>query len=192
MDSLLPKAPAAIGCTVDHCQQNNLFATVPSPPGEIHIHCYPDRCFPTSIVAAALRSAAQGINVMFAQLLANGPEQGPDLPIHLGPCFFWVRPALTRTVEHSMLGETERRAVVAMWQYLLVRSGTFDLIVLDEIGLAIHLGLLCEQDVARFLITRPPHQDVVLCGSAIPASFERLASHWTESRSSEYSEELRL
>ena len=59
-------------------------------------------------------------------------------------------------------------------------SRRFDIIVLDEVNVALHFGLLEEKEVGRFLDQKPPDVEVVLTGRYAPASLLRRADLVTE------------
>ncbi|MBC8121441.1 MAG: cob(I)yrinic acid a,c-diamide adenosyltransferase [Gemmatimonadaceae bacterium] len=153
------------------------------PPGEVYIHAYSERCFPTSVMVNALRLAAQGRPVLFAQLLMGSPGLGPERPISLGPSFNWVQPGITRTIAGDDVNELEASAVRALWAHICEQLHRFDYLVLDEVGLAIRYGLITEQQVVNLLCEKPPYLEVGLCGTAIPDTLAAFADHWTENRS---------
>ncbi len=49
-----------------------------------------------------------------------------------------------------------------------MRSGRYDLIVLDEVCVALHFGLISEDDILRFLDEKPPSVELVLTGRYAP------------------------
>lgn len=59
-------------------------------------------------------------------------------------------------------------------------SGRFSIIVLDEVNVALHFGLLAEKDIHGFLDQRPADVEVVLTGRYAPASILRRADLVTE------------
>ena len=61
-------------------------------------------------------------------------------------------------------------------------DGSVDLMVLDELGLAIELGYLPAGEVIACLERRPAHLDVILTGPAMPAALMAMADQVTELR----------
>lgn len=57
----------------------------------------------------------------------------------------------------------------------LFREAEHDLVVLDEINISTHLGLLTESDVLAILRVKPAQTEVVLTGRNAPPSFIELA-----------------
>ena len=61
-------------------------------------------------------------------------------------------------------------------------QGDLDQLVLDELGLAVALGYLDEQELIDSLKQRPGSMDVIITGPAIPASVMSMADQVTELR----------
>jgi cob(I)alamin adenosyltransferase len=61
-------------------------------------------------------------------------------------------------------------------------AGQIDQLVLDELGLAVALGYLDEQDVLETLQQRPSHLDVILTGPAMPSALLAMADQVTQLR----------
>jgi cob(I)alamin adenosyltransferase len=61
-------------------------------------------------------------------------------------------------------------------------SGKWDLVILDEINVALSIGLLSEADVLGFLDERPETVELVLTGRGAPASLIERADLVTEMR----------
>ncbi|MEM2291432.1 MAG: cob(I)yrinic acid a,c-diamide adenosyltransferase [Candidatus Korarchaeum sp.] len=59
-------------------------------------------------------------------------------------------------------------------------SGKYTLVVLDEINVAVHLGLIEEREVIEVIKSRDPSTEVVLTGRYAPKSFYKLADYVTE------------
>ena len=75
-------------------------------------------------------------------------------------------------------------AVQALWAECRSQllNGELDQLVMDEIGLAVALGYLDEQDVRSTLEQRPGSMDVIVTGPAIPDSLMDMADQVTELR----------
>ena len=95
----------------------------------------------------------------------------------------WLRPAVADCLKGPDDG-LQRQAVQDLWQetsrWLL--EGAADLVVLDELGLALAYGLLDEAEVVATLGQRPSRMDVILTGPEMPASLMALADQITELR----------
>ena len=75
-----------------------------------------------------------------------------------------------------------RLAVLEVWEYSRrqLLEGSVDLLVLDELGLAVELGYLPAAEVTSALERRPAHLDVILTGPAMPPALMAMADQVTQ------------
>jgi len=152
--------------------------------GLVRVFTGPHRSFFTDVIAQALRTAGQGNPVLVVQFLKGGIRQGSDHPVRLGQRLDWLRCDLPRYIDTSELDEAERQALQDLWHHTrrVVEQGQYSLVVLDELSLAMHFGLIPEVEVLEFLRTRPPEVEVVLTGPHMPESLLAIADQITELR----------
>ncbi|WP_017318805.1 P-loop NTPase family protein [Mastigocladopsis repens] len=155
-----------------------------SVEGLIQVFTSSHRNFFTSVMAQALRIAGQGTPVLIVQFLKGGIRQGHENPIRLGQKLDWIRCDLPRCIDTPDLDETETQSLQKLWQHTqkVVLEGKYSLVVLDELSLGIHLGLIPETEVLAFLAKRPSHVDIILTGSEMPKSILEIADQITEIR----------
>jgi cob(I)alamin adenosyltransferase len=154
--------------------------------GLIQVFTCSYRSFFTSVMAQALRLAGQGTPVLVVQFLKGGIGQGYDHPVQLGQQLDWLRCNLPRCIDTPQVDEAEARSLHDLWQHTqaIVLQGKYDLVVLDELSLAIAFGLISEVEVLEFLQHRPAHVDVILTGPEMPRSVLEVADQITELRRS--------
>lgn len=70
-------------------------------------------------------------------------------------CFIQRDPE-TEDIDMALAGLAEAREAL--------HSGSYDLVVLDELNVAINLGLVPEADVLRLISSRPPRVELVITG----------------------------
>jgi len=158
---------------------------VAQPEGLLQVHTAPFRGSFGSVLSQALRTAGLGSRVLVSQFLKGGVDQGLEASTWLCGRLQWLRPAVAACVEQSAAEAPEVAAAVAeVWafsrQQLL--SGAVDLMVLDELGLAVELGHVSLDDVVSSLERRPAHLDVILTGPAMPAELMAMADQVTQLR----------
>ena len=137
------------------------------------------------VLSQAIRLAGQGSGVMVAQFLNGGINQGPEGATKLCGSLEWIRPAIDCClVDTAGITARHRQAVNAVWgaarQRLL--SDALDLMVLDELGLALEFGLLEEENVLKVLRQRPASLDLTLIGSVMPDVILDMATQVTRLR----------
>jgi cob(I)alamin adenosyltransferase len=154
--------------------------------GLVQVFTCPHRSFFTSVMAQALRIAGQGTPVLIVQFLKGGIGQGIHNPVKLGQHLDWVRCDLPRCLDTPHLEETETSALLELWEYTqeVISRNQYSLVVLDELSLAINLGLIPEAEVLDFLKNRPAQVDVILTGPDMPPALLDIADQITELRRS--------
>lgn len=154
--------------------------------GLVQVFTCSHRSFFTSVMAQALRIAGQGTPVLVVQFLKGGIGQGYEHPVRLGQHLDWIRCDLPRCIDTPHLDETETRSLLDLWQHTqeVVMQGKYDLVVLDELSLAINFDLISETEVLAFLQKRPSHVDVILTGPDMPPALLDVADQITELRRS--------
>jgi cob(I)alamin adenosyltransferase len=154
--------------------------------GLVQVFTCSHRSFFTNVMAQALRFAGQGTPVLVVQFLKGGIGQGHDRPVQLGQNLDWVRCNLPRCIDTPQLEDSEARSLVDLWHYtqMVVQQGRYELVVLDELSLAITFGIIAESEVLTFLQERPRYVDIILTGPAMPRSLLDAADQITELRRS--------
>jgi cob(I)alamin adenosyltransferase len=168
---------------------------VPRPEGLLQIHTAPYRGSFAAVYSQALRSAGLGSRVLVSQFLKGGVDQGLAGSLWLCGRLQWLRPATPLCLEGpppvadaianpAAAGPDPQAAVREVWEYSRdsLLAGDVDLMVLDELGLAVELGWLDAEEVCRTLEQRPAHLDVILTGPAMPPAFLAMADQLTELR----------
>ncbi|MBI5231716.1 MAG: cob(I)yrinic acid a,c-diamide adenosyltransferase [Coriobacteriales bacterium] len=130
-------------------------------------------------VGAAVRALGSGLRVAFIQFVKGGKESSELEPLRsLGALV--VRPADRSTgllaegateEDHSAAAEAWRAASEA------IGSGDFDVVVCDELNVAIAAGLVPLTDVIEALEARPRSVEVVLTGRNAPAEIREAADY---------------
>jgi cob(I)alamin adenosyltransferase len=119
----------------------------------------------TAALGLALRAAGAGARVLIAQFIKKTKccehkalERFCDLVtvVQFGTGFIKGSkrtPAELRAAEKG-IDQVER----------LLTSGEYDMVILDEINVAVHAGLVCADTVIRIIDEKPAHVELVLTG----------------------------
>ncbi len=155
-------------------------------PGLVQVFTSKHRNFFTDVMAQALRIAGQGTPVLIVQFLKGGINQGHKQPMQLGQNLDWVRCGLPGCIDTSDIDESQKNSLLDLWHYTqaVVNEGKYELVVLDELSLAIDFGLIPENEVLDFLEKRPRHLDVIFTGPNMPEAILDMADQITEVRRS--------
>ena len=178
-----------------------LAALAPVPPGSVlrlvaqqegllQIHTAPFRGSFGAVLSQALRTAGLGSRVLVSQLLKGGVDQGLESSLWLCGRLQWLRPGVPYCISEPAASQSEElaaqslAAVQQVWAYSREQllSGAVDLLVLDELGLAVELGYLDKAEVLATLERRPVHLDVIVTGPAMAPELMAMADQVTKLR----------
>ena len=159
--------------------------------GQVQIHTSTFRGSFSIVLSEALRSAGLGSKVLISQFLRGGVNQGPSGAINLCGRLEWLRPAIETCVPEqsaeanlSLRRKYEEKAIKELWEFSKARliEKKLDKIVLDEIGIAISLGFIEENDLISMINNRPSSTDIILTGPSMPPKIMEMADQITELR----------
>ena len=159
--------------------------------GQVQIHTSTFRGSFSIVLSEALRSAGLGSKVLISQFLRGGVNQGPNGAIKLCGRLEWLRPAIETCLpeqsheeELSLKRKYQEKAIKEIWEFSKKRlfEENLDKIVLDEIGMAISLGFIEENDLISMINNRPSYTDIILTGPSIPSKVMEMADQITELR----------
>ena len=159
--------------------------------GQLQIHTSSFRGSFSIVLSEALRSAGLGSRVLISQFLRGGVNQGPNGAINLCGSLQWLRPAIETCLPEqgeeedlSLQRKYQEKAIQELWEFCKKRlfEKKLDKIVLDEIGMAIGLGFIEENDLISMINNRPSSTDIILTGPSIPPKLIEMADQITELR----------
>ncbi len=160
--------------------------------GQVQIHTSAVRGSFSIVLSEALRSAGLGSNVLISQFLKGGVNQGANGVINLCGSLEWIRPSIEMCLPEqiqekdlSLTRKFQEKAIKELWEFCKKRlfEKNLDKIVLDEIGMAINLGFIEENDLISMINDRPSSTDIILTGPSIPPKVIEMADQITELRS---------
>jgi cob(I)alamin adenosyltransferase len=139
--------------------------------------------FCTEIVADALKIASTGKRVLIVQLLKGGIRQGHDRIVNLAQNLDWIRCNSNRNLISADLTNLELANFDQLWQHVRSLSqgssqltaelpqgesattSDYSLLILDDLSLAIELGLIGIEAATNFLKTLPTSLEIILTGT---------------------------
>jgi cob(I)alamin adenosyltransferase len=139
---------------------------MPLERGLIQVYTGDGKGKTTAALGLALRAAGHSLRVQIVQFLKGWPGYGelkgvewlPTVAIHPFGRKSWVHPAHPEAVDYEQAAE----ALAYARQVML--DGQADILVLDEINVALDYGLLDVADVLALLDEKPPGVELVLTG----------------------------
>jgi len=150
-------------------------------PGMVHVYTGNGKGKTTAALGLAIRARGRGLSVLVVQFMKGNVEYGElaslrDLGIEIVQ---FGRPDFVDRhdpdpIDVRMAGEGLDFAAER------IRSGEYDMIVLDEINVAAAWKLVPVEDVLKILKERPANLEVVLTGRYAPDGFIEAADLVTE------------
>ncbi len=139
----------------------------------------------TAALGMVLRASGHGHKTLVVQFIKNDASTGelegcrrlPGVEITQAGRGFVPDPSSASFAEHKLAAETGLDLAADA-----LKSGDYDLVVLDEVCLAVSKGLLEEERVVESVRERDPETCVVLTGRHCPPGLTSLADTVTEMR----------
>lgn len=156
-----------------------MFASMLCSVSQVSVIAGDRSCYWPDVSAEALRQAALGQQVMVVQFLSGGIGQGPSGSRRLLERLEWVRPDIGRTIDSDPT-PAEAEAVAQLWNHVEEHAAVFEVLVLDDVGLAIQFGLIQAEALLELLACKRASLAVVLCGAMVPESVAPFTDTWTE------------
>ncbi len=148
----------------------------------MHVYTGEGKGKTTAALGLALRASGQGWRVGILQFMKGDARCGEHLFLERFPAFALVQPerpsAFVQTPEERRADARRTLATARM----LMASGDYDMLVLDEIVTALGRGLLQEADILGLIAARPPEMELVLTGRGATPGLVEAADLVTEMR----------
>ena len=147
--------------------------------GLIHVYTGSGKGKTTAALGLAIRAVGQGLKVAFIQFI-KGAQCGEHsfasqhhpfdiIQIGLGDCFSKSREQLSSEAQQTLAYSEEQ-----------ILSGDYDLVILDEIFVALNQGLITVKQVSDLLDKKPDSLELVLTGQRAPREIVQRADLVTE------------
>lgn len=139
---------------------------MPLPQGLIQVYTGDGKGKTTAALGLALRAAGHGLHVYIVQFMKGWPDYGELVALRHQPSITLVQFGRPDFVDRAHPDPRDVQMAQAAWQHGLdvLRDGRYDVVVLDEINVALDYALLSLQQVLALLDAKPGHVELVLTG----------------------------
>ncbi|MGQ9577468.1 MAG: cob(I)yrinic acid a,c-diamide adenosyltransferase [Candidatus Aminicenantales bacterium] len=151
--------------------------------GYIHIYTGNGKGKTTAALGLALRAAGYGIRTYIGQFLKGQSYGEIEAAKRLGSLITieqFGRKGFIHVTENPDAEDIARAQRGLERSLKMMLSGRYQIIILDEINVAIYFGLIKEQEVLDFISQKPEQVELILTGRYAPASVIRRADLVTE------------
>jgi cob(I)alamin adenosyltransferase len=130
----------------------------------------------------ALRAVGRGLKVYVIQFIKGGFDYGETYVVDKLPnlqlkAFGRGKFVTARPPEKEDIRLAEEALVLAT---NIIESGEYDIVILDEVNVALSLKLLDLEKVLKLVRSKPPHIELVLTGRNAPQEIVEIADLVTE------------
>lgn len=138
----------------------------------------------TAAFGLALRAIGRGLKVFVVQFIKGGFDYGELYVVGKLPNLELKAFGRGKFVMQKPASEEDVRLAGKAFDLAkkVVNSGEYDVVVLDEINVAVHLGLIDVKEVVELVKRKPEHVELVLTGRYAPSKIIDLADLVTEMR----------
>ncbi len=139
----------------------------------------------TAALGLTVRAACAGMKVYFGQFMKGQDYSELCLPEHFPGAITMEQFGTPRLIcKGEKPSEDDMRSAAAGLEKIRAAmvSENYDLVIADELNVAVHMGILNEDDVMEFIGQRPDDVELVLTGRYAPGSFIEAADLVTEMR----------
>lgn len=162
--------------SVDNCIEK-------SSLGLVHVYTGNGKGKTTASLGLAFRAAGCGLKAIMIQFLKPSEEYGEQIAAKRFEGFEIVSMGLDHMCSDVTRDEDIRLAHEALDYFSkILSSGKYDLVIADEINVAVSWELLRPEEVIRVLDGRAPNTEVVLTGRGAPREIIEYADLVTEMR----------
>ena len=149
--------------------------------GLVHIYTGNGKGKTTAAFGLAFRAAGRGLSVLIVQFLKPSDGYGEQLACGKFPNVELLCLGLDHFVSKNPKQEDIDAARSALDKTLeLMRSGKYDIVIMDEAINAVRMKLIPDTDLIDALKSRPAHIEVVMTGRGITPALEEYADYVTE------------
>jgi len=136
----------------------------------------------TAAIGQAIRACGHGLKAIIIQFMKGKIDYGELRIAELLPNFSIEQYGLPSFVEKGNPTEDDRKLARAGFDRAreVVQSGEFDLVILDEINVAVDYGLLALADVLKLMDEKPSTVELILTGRYAHPQIARTADLVTE------------
>ena len=134
----------------------------------------------TAAIGAGIRAVGQGLRVHMIQFLKGGdnfPPYGEVRALALIPRFTLEQFGPSHFIKPGAISDEDREIVKCGLERAkeVLASGNYDLVILDEINVVLHLGMATLQEILDLLDRKATQTEVILTGRGAPeALLERV------------------
>jgi cob(I)alamin adenosyltransferase len=150
--------------------------------GTIQVYTGEGKGKTTAALGQALRACGHGFKVLMIQFMKGSKNYGEVIISEAIPGFTLIQAGLPTFVEKGNPSEEDLRLAKEGMALAskAVDDAACDILILDEINVAVDYGLVETKEVLGLIKRKPPAMEIILTGRYAPAEFTEIADLVTE------------
>lgn len=155
---------------------------MPLSRGTIQVYTGEGKGKTTASLGQALRACGHGLRVLMIQFMKGSKNYGELLSSQSVPGLEIVQKGLPTFVKKGEPSEEDLRLAaegIALAR-TAVKEAKYDILILDEINVAVDYGVVDVKDVLEIINDKPENMELILTGRYAPKEFIELADLVTE------------
>jgi cob(I)alamin adenosyltransferase len=155
---------------------------MPQREGIIQVYTGNGKGKTTAALGQALRACGHGMKALMIQFMKGSTNYGEVMVCDSVPGFRIIQSGLPTFVKKYSPSEEDLRLAREGMELArkTVQAGDVDMLILDEINVAIDYGLVPLEEVLQLVKMRPPHMEMILTGRYAPTEILEIADMVTE------------
>lgn len=155
---------------------------MPLSKGTIQVYTGNGKGKTTAALGQALRACGHGFKVLMIQFMKGSKNYGEVMVADEIPGFTLIQSGLPTFVEKGSPSEEDLRLAGEGMEIAAkaVDEASCDILILDEINVAVDYGLVETKQVLEMIKRKPPGMEIILTGRYAPAEFTEIADLVTE------------
>jgi len=145
--------------------------------GIVHVYTGDGKGKTTAALGLGLRAVGHGLKVYMIQFMKGGISYGEYKAVEHLPNFKIVQFGRPELVNPSNPKEEDIKAAKSAIEHArqVVMSGEYDVVILDEVNVALDFNLVAIDEVMDLIKNKPEHVELVLTGRYAPVEVIRAA-----------------
>ncbi len=160
----------------------------PKRKGRIHVYTGNGKGKTTAAFGLAMRAAGRGLSVLIIQFMKGHSECGEIISAKRLPGIRVEQFGTEDFIDADMISEKDRRLAAKGMERAKKAMGKkeADLVILDEINVAVHFDLVSEEQVLELIHAKPFDMELVLTGRYARPEIIRHADYVTEMKAKKH------
>lgn len=177
------------GATVNLIAEDCVRSVVaPKRKGRVHVYTGDGKGKTTAAFGLAMRAAGRGLSVLIIQFMKGRSECGEIISAKRLPGITIEQFGTKTLIDPDKFSEKDRRLAAKGVERAkkAMSKKEVDLLILDEINVAVHFGLLSEEQVLELIHAKPFGMEMVLTGRYARPEIIRHADYVTEMKAKKH------